>query len=139
MYVSHGYASEPWLIPLRQQTFIHQPDTSGSSTSHPSSNQKFEKTRKISHLAIGSSGTTPSPSLSRPAVSRNDKRTPCRNNCGQTFALAGDAKRHYNSSCLLSYNLTRAHCPMCSKSFSRKDSLRRHVVDKHRNLLTRRH
>jgi len=134
MYVSHGYAFEPWLILLRQQTFIPRPDTSGISTSSTSSNQKFDKIQKISHPTAfsGTSARGTPTSFSRPTVGRKDRpRTPCRNNCGQTFALASDAIRHLNHSCLLSDNLTRAHCHICSKSFSRKDSLRRHVMWKH--------
>lgn len=63
-------------------------------------------------------------------VTQNEKKFTCINGCGRTYKLASSLKRHLNFEC---FQPKKFWCELCPKLYTRKESLKFHINEKHSN------
>jgi hypothetical protein len=63
-------------------------------------------------------------------VTPNEKYFSCINGCGRTYKLASSLTRHLNLEC---GKPKKFWCELCPKSYTRKESLKFHINEKHTN------
>lgn len=63
-------------------------------------------------------------------VTPNEKLFSCINGCGRTYKLASSLTRHLNLEC---GKPKKFWCELCPKSYTRKESLKFHINEKHAN------
>lgn len=67
-------------------------------------------------------------SLGDGAKAFNDSIYKCLNGCGRSYKLLSSLQRHLSLEC---QKPKQFFCPLCDKSYTRKESLKFHMTEKH--------